>query len=224
MKSINIQNLKVGGEIITTEAEVPSELADLTKDTTGYKNLEALKVMAGNGIAFNDLGDYVEITASGSASSSGQINTVIYDNATLKDHLDEIMSYTNTENGGTLLSIGFKVGTAEVVANATKAVIANGVSPVVSTVSQIVLKAGTFYSFRSADIETNKLILNGLNGIEGCSSTNLEITVSTCSMNGCGSKVNTDGTLETICFNGIDLLSIPLEHLVIYYFTIQGDK
>lgn len=84
MKSVNIQNLKVGGEAIVTEAEVPSELADLTKDTTGYKNLEALKVIAGNGISFVDQGDYVEIaSSSGSAVSKISLNDFI--NGELKD-------------------------------------------------------------------------------------------------------------------------------------------
>lgn len=64
MKSVNIQNLKVGGEIVTTEAEVPSELSDLTKDTRGYKNLVSLKVNAGEGIQFVEQGEYVEITSS----------------------------------------------------------------------------------------------------------------------------------------------------------------
>lgn len=150
----------------------------------------------------------------------GQIKTITYDNTTLKEHLAEIISYTNIENGGTLLSIGFKTSTASVLANATKATIANAANPVVATTSQVVLKPATFYSFRSADIESNKLTLNGPNGIDGCSSTNLEITTATCSINGCGSTVNADGAIEMICFKDINLLEIPLEHLVIDYFTV----
>lgn len=150
----------------------------------------------------------------------GQIKTITYDNTTLKEHLTEIIGYTNIENGGTLLSIGFKTGAASVLANATKATIANAANPVVATTSQVVLKPATFYSFRSADIESNKLTLNGPNGIEGCSSTNLEITATTCSMDGCGSTVNADGALEMTSFKGINLLEIPLEHLIIDYFTV----
>lgn len=37
------------------------------------------------------------------------IKTLQYDNTTLSDHLDEILSYTNVSNGGTLLFIGFKL-------------------------------------------------------------------------------------------------------------------
>lgn len=84
MKSINIQNLKVGGEIITTESEVPSELSDLTKDTSGYKNLDALKVIAGNGIEFVDQGNYVEITLS-SGSAVSKISSNDFVSGELKD-------------------------------------------------------------------------------------------------------------------------------------------
>lgn len=184
-------------------------IIDLGTPTARFKNL----YLAGN---LSDGTNQVSIAN----IAKGQIKTIIYDNTTLKDHLTEIIGYTNIENGGTLLSIGFKTGTASVLANATKVVMANSVSPVVSTASQVVLKPGTFYSFRSADIESNKLTLNGPNGIDGCSSTNVEITATTCSMDGCGSTVNTDGAIETICFKSINLLEIPLEHLVIDYFTV----
>lgn len=82
MKSVNIQNLKVGGEIIATESEVPSELSDLTKDTSGYKNLDALKVIAGSGIEFVDQGDYVQI-------ATGGYDVITLDTFTFKADLDE---------------------------------------------------------------------------------------------------------------------------------------
>lgn len=84
MKSINIQNLKVGGENVTTEAEVPSELSDLTKDVSGDKNLEALKVIAGNGISFINQGDYVEI-----AKGIDKYNVMTLDKITFKADLDD---------------------------------------------------------------------------------------------------------------------------------------
>lgn len=79
MKSVNIQNLKVGGEIISTEAEVPSELSDLTKDTSGYKNLDALKVIAGNGIVFTENGDFCEISTTGATEIYTNINVDTFD-------------------------------------------------------------------------------------------------------------------------------------------------
>ena len=139
--------------------------------------------------------------------STGQIKTVTYDNTTLGDHIADILQYINVENGGTLLSIGFKTGTASVLANATKATITNGANPTVATSSEAVLKPATFYSFRSADINktgnVTNLTLNGPNGL-----------------NGCGQNINSDGAVEIITFKGVNLLSIPLEHLVIDYFIV----
>lgn len=164
--------------------------------------------------------------------TSGQIKTITYDNTTLGDHIADILQYINVENGGTLLSIGFKTGTASVLANATKATITNGANPTVATSSEAVLKPATFYSFRSADINktgnVTNLTLNGPNGLTGCSSTNIEITsdsstetpTNTCVADGCGQNVNADGAVEIITFKGVNLLSIPLEHLVIDYFIV----
>lgn len=187
-------------------------IIDLGATATRFKNL----YLAGN---LSDGTNQISVANIVNATK-GQIKTITYDNTTLKEHLNEIIGYTNIENGGTLLSIGFKTGSASVLANATKATIANAANPAVATASQVVLKPATFYSFRSADIESNKLTLNGPNGIDGCSSTNLEITSTACSIDGCGTTVNADGAIEMICFNAINLLEIPLEHLVIDYFTV----
>lgn len=163
---------------------------------------------------------------------SGQIKTITYDNTTLGDHIADILQYVNVENGGTLLSIGFKTGTASVAATATKTTITNGANPTVATSSEAVLKPATFYSFRSADINktgnVTMLTLNGPNGLTDCSSTNIEITsdsstetpTNTCVANGCGQSINADGAVEIITFKGVNLLSIPLEHLVIDYFEV----
>lgn len=168
----------------------------------------------------------------GNVSTSGQIKTVTYDNTTLGDHITDILPRVNVENGGTLLSIGFKTGSASVAASATKTTITNGVNPTIATSSEAVLKPATFYSFRSADINktgnVTMLTLNGPNGLTGCSSTNIEITsdsstetpTNTCVANGCGQSVNADGAVEIITFKGVNLLSIPLEHLVIDYFIV----
>ena len=168
----------------------------------------------------------------GNVSTSGQIKTVTYDNTTLGDHIADILSRVNVENGGTLLSIGFKTGTASVAASATKTTITNGANPTVATSSEAVLKPATFYSFRSADINktgnVTMLTLNGPNGLIGCSSTNIEITsdsstetpTNTCVADGCGQNINADGAVEIITFKGVNLLSIPLEHLVIDYFVV----
>lgn len=167
-----------------------------------------------------------------SVGDNGQIKTVIYDNTTLGDHIADILQYVNVENGGTLLSIGFKTGTASVAATATKTTITNGANPTVATSSEAVLKPATFYSFRSADINktgnVTMLTLNGPNGLTGCSSTNIEITsdsstetpTNTCVADGCGQSINADGAVEIITFKGVNLLSIPLEHLVIDYFEV----
>lgn len=164
--------------------------------------------------------------------TSGQIKTVIYDNTTLGDHIADILQYVNVENGGTLLSIGFKTSTISAVTTATKTTITNEANPTVATSSEAVLKPATFYSFRSADINktgnVTMLILNGPNGLTGCSSTNIEITndsstetpTNTCVADGCGQSINADGAVEIITFKGVNLLSIPLEHLVIDYFVV----
>lgn len=162
----------------------------------------------------------------------GQIQTLVYDNTTLADHIADILSHINAENGGTLLSIGFKTSTASVLANGTKNTVASDGTNTVTTVSAAVLKPSTFYSFRAADInktdDITSLTLNGPNGLDGCSSTNIDInydasTVPTptmlCQASGCSTNL-VDGNIETTVFKGVNLLNIPLEHLVIDYYTV----
>lgn len=176
----------------------------------------------------NDSTNWEEILEVPLANSNGQITSVVYDDTTLVDHITEILGHTNTENGGTLLKVGFKIGSASVAANGTKTTISNGTSPTVETSSVSVFGASRFYSFTASDIMTENgtttLTLAGPNGLSGASQSVIEITstsdnaTQTCSVSGSTTIVN-GANIEITAFSGIDLLSIPLEHLIIDYYT-----
>lgn len=73
----------------------------------------------GDGVKYGESELATKADLNSKIANTSVVGSVDYDNTTLKDHIDEILGYVNSENGGTLVSIGFKVGTEGKTATAT---------------------------------------------------------------------------------------------------------
>lgn len=73
MKSINIQNLKIGGEVIKTEAEVPTKMSELEKDISLEPESVIAKQVKYNFNEDGTLENIEDVTMSGSDIFSGLV-------------------------------------------------------------------------------------------------------------------------------------------------------
>lgn len=161
--------------------------------------------------------------------------SVTYDNTTLGAHMYEIKGMLNNENGGTLVKIGFKVGTASLVTNAYSIVtdLTNPTNPVCSGYSAQALGAGKYYEFIPASItSSNTWTLNGSVGnFADNKMSSIIVSNATIAMaNGtytlsaiCSDSVNNSSaadngfTVRQFGFSGLNIGALTLEHLTIVY-------
>ena len=158
----------------------------------------------------------------------GNVKTVTYDNTTLADHIDEILGYVNTENGGNLINVNFKVASAVngEMKTVTNTLSTNALTNSTSTVAiinadeMISLTVGTI---RNGSTSGKKVTFTCANDTNICSFTNVDINningTPTATISGQEIDFGT-GTIITNYFKGIDILNTTLEHLVINYYTI----
>lgn len=167
-----------------------------------------------------------DITAS--TDIKGNVQTTTYDNTTLSDHIDEILGYVNTENGGNLINVNFKVSTAitgemKTVTNTLSTntlTNSTGTVAIINADEMISLTVGTI---RNGATSGKKVTFTCANDTNICSFTNVDMSnineTPTATISGQEIDFGT-GTIITNYFKGIDILNIALEHLVINYYTI----
>ena len=163
------------------------------------------------------------------------IRTLHYDNTTLNDHIQEILGYTNTENGGNLLYIGFKVASEvrgpqyQIKTNITDNTITCEQLKIQSDSGEldpIIISATTFLECSPmiiTDAETPRVrfstIANQVNNgyatllIDGSSA---DQYIAKLSGQESGFDISTNSLIQKY-YHDIDVLNINLEHLVIEY-------
>lgn len=158
----------------------------------------------------------------------GNVKTVTYDNTTLSEHINEILGYVNTENGGNLINVNFKVSSAVngEMKTVTNTLSTNTLTNSTSTVAiinaeeMITLNVGTV---RNGSTSGKKVTFTCANDTNICSFTNVDLSningTPTATISGQEIDFGTD-TIITNYFKGIDILNTTLEHLVINYYTI----
>lgn len=161
-------------------------------------------------------------------SATGNVQTVTYDNTTLADHIAEILGYVNTENGGNLININFKVAAAvtgemKTVTNTLSTNTLTNSSSTVAIINADEMISMTVGTVRNGSTSGKKVTFTCANDTNICSFTNIDISningtdVATIS----GQEIDFGtGTIITNYFKSIDILNVLLEHLVINYFTV----
>lgn len=211
-----------------------------------FNNIPALGTFFGNGIGFKDdkvyyttssdlfnsdtLNPEYEVATVGSVKNivKGNVKTLTYDNTTLADHINEILGYINTENGGNLINVNFKVASAvngemkSVINTLSTNTLTNSSSTVaiINADEMITLNIGTI---RNGSTSGKKVTFTCANDTNICSFTNVDMSnineTATATISGQEIDFGT-GTIITNYFKGIDILNTTLEHLVINYYTI----
>lgn len=190
-------------------------------DSGTYKQGHAYKI-AVNG----DTKSWVDITPAG---SMGSVQSMTYDNTSLEEHINEILGFVNTENGGNLVNICFKTSEAitGTMLTSTQSLSTNALTNSSSTVS--IVGAGelvclTLGTVRSGSTSGVKAIFNCANDTNTCSFANIMMTNISGTINAeiSGHEINVTSASGIInnYFQAVSILSTPLEHLVINYFTI----
>nr|DAE41322.1 MAG TPA: hypothetical protein [Caudoviricetes sp.] len=162
-------------------------------------------------------------------SEKGNIKTAVYDNTTLADHINEILGFVNTENGGNLISIKAKIGDTAITGS-RKVVTTTTASGTISVESG----EGTIINAGEMIMLTPGAIRNGANGgkkitficandMDNHSNTNVDIS----NLEGTNKAVLSgiefgylNDDIVQIYYQNINILNVQLEHLVIDYFTI----
>lgn len=159
---------------------------------------------------------------------TGVIETIQYDNTTLAEHIDEILSYVNNENGGTLINVGMKIGDTSIIGartTVTLSTVDNTITNVKATGQQIVAK-NEFLWLTPAHLtmsDTGKKVnFTTVNDADNASMTNINISkvnnVKAATIQGQENSIETDKIIQ-IFFNNVDILNVNLEHLVINHHT-----
>ena len=149
-----------------------------------------------------------------------------YDDTTLSDHLDEILSYTNPSNGGTLLFIGFRLNTG-VNGDRIKTSMSNNSGMSVITESDVNLISNeTFITFRPTAVEPNNGVTQSVKFVSSDTGNNGIINlvldksgdVLKAILSGSSSVAFTSNReVNQYFFDNIDIINQPITHLVIEY-------
>lgn len=171
---------------------------------------------------------YIDIQGALNTNIKGNVQTVTYDNTTLADHITEILGYVNTENGGNLININFKVAAAvtgemKTVTNTLSTNTLTNSSSTVPIINADEMISMTVGAVRNGSTSGKKVTFTCSNDTNICSFTNVDISningtnVATIS----GQEIDFGtGTIITNYFKDVNILNVSLEHLVINYFTM----
>ena len=161
-----------------------------------------------------------------SDSSIEVVKKVMYDNTTLADHVEEILGYVNGENGGSLINLGFKVGSTAITGTrktVTLDTTANTIST--SSATETIVGSGhylncTFGGLITGSTSGKRATFLCTNDMETCSQANLDISnvndETKVLLSGQESGFLLDNIVN-IYFNQIDISAVQLEHLDITY-------
>lgn len=181
------------------------------------------KLTAGTNITISS-SNVISAVANGSF-----VKTEIYDNTTLGDHIEEIIGYTNNENGGILLKIGFKLGTTAISGTRKNVSVATDTGTItVTEATGTIMNAGEFVymtpgALRSGATSGKKVTFICANDTDLHSNSNIDIS-------------NVDGTnsvtisgqefgymptsIDTIYYVNVDIMNASLEHLTIDHYVV----
>lgn len=173
--------------------------------------------------------EFLEVLLPVPTNMKGVEMTEIYDSTTLADHINEILGYLNTENGGTLLSLNLKF--SENVVGEMKTITYNTSSntstystsnvAIINKEEMIYLYPGTI---RKSTGTGKKVTFICSNDTNAHSLTNVDISnindVNVVTFSGQEFDYGTN-TIITNYFKGIDILNSNLEHLVIRHFSTK---
>lgn len=181
-----------------------------------------------DGVTYNYEPDERLYVTDSESEMSGGIKTLTYDNTTLAEHIDEILSYVNNENGGNLLTINLKLSSAisgemkSLITTLSTATTSYSTSTVniVNADEMLYLIVG---SIRKSTLGGYKITFQCTNDTESCSFTNVDISniggTTSASISGHEFTFETDSIINNY-FKDIDISTISLEHLVINYFVV----
>lgn len=142
-----------------------------------------------------------------------------FDNSTLGEHLNDILGYINSENGGSLVSFGFKVGSNSVSATATN-IQFNADGNSITTASVTPFTQGDFVNCTLKhinDIQTGAYFTCGINQI---SNATLQIDETTNTVKLSNFQITTNagnGSPLLTYYENVDITNMELEHLTITY-------
>ena len=157
------------------------------------------------------------------------VKTETYDNTTFADHISEILGYTNNENGGTLLKIGFKLG-ATAITGTRKNVSINTSTGAVSVTegSGTIMNANEFVymtpgALRSGATSGKKVTFICANDTDLHSNSNIDISNidGTNSVTISGQEFGyMPNSIDTIYYVNVDIMNVTLEHLTIDHYVV----
>lgn len=148
------------------------------------------------------------------------IKAVTIDSTTIGANVESILGYVNSENGGSLIYFGFKVGNANILGTATKVVNSGSTAETTVVNSAVILKAGSYYWCCPERIDTEAGVTsvyftctNGLTLGKSilCLTSNGEAKLA-------GQDFSVDNNIVTQNFFSYkNIAESPLEHLTIVY-------
>jgi len=181
------------------------------------------KLTAGTNITISS-SNVISAVANGSF-----VKTETYDNTTLGDHIEEIIGYANNENGGTLLRIGFKLGTTAITGTRKNVSVATDTGAItVTEAAGTIMNAGEFVYMtpgvlRSGSTSGKKITFICANDTDLHSNSNIDISNidGTNSVTISGQEFGYMPTsIDTIYYVNIDIMSASLEHLTIDHYVV----
>lgn len=160
-------------------------------------------------------------------ANSNFIVSADYDNTTLKAHIDEILTYVNSENGGTLVSVGFKVGTTGASTTITNLHMSSDNTISIDTETDVILGAGSYYYAYPEQVVTsgaNEGVFftcrNGFTLGHGI----LYITdagTKEAKLTGESTVITSATQITKMMFQDVDISEVNLEHLTINFYKFN---
>lgn len=160
-------------------------------------------------------------------ANSNFIASADYDNTTLKAHIDEILGYVNSENGGTLVSVGFKVGATGASTTITNLHMSSDNTISIDTETDVILGAGSYYYAYPEQVVTsgaNEGVFftcrNGFTLGHGI----LYITdagTKEAKLTGESTVITSATQITKMMFQDVDISGVNLEHLTINFYKFN---
>lgn len=160
-------------------------------------------------------------------ANSNVIESKDYDNTTLKAHIDEILGYVNSENGGTLVSIGFKVGTEGASTAITNLHMSSDNTISIDTETDVILGAGSYYYAYPEQVVTSGVnegvfftCRNGFTLGRGI----LYITdagTKEAKLTGESTVITSATQITKMMFQDVDVSEVALEHLTLNFYKFN---
>lgn len=160
-------------------------------------------------------------------ANSNFIASADYDNTTLKAHIDEILTYVNSENGGTLVSVGFKVGATGASTTITNLHMSSDNTISIDTETDVILGAGSYYYAYPEQVVTsgaNEGVFftcrNGFTLGHGI----LYITdagTKEAKLTGESTVITSATQITKMMFQDVDISEVNLEHLTLNFYKFN---